>query len=246
MSSCAAHDANAVILLAAGSGSRMGGSVDDKILAPLNGRPVFCYSLAAFIESRAFDTYIVVCRDQQQEEALRAVIKAGFQAGLNVHWTRGGAERQDSVLNGLLATESGTRYVFIHDCARPLIRPEVLIELLAAVRRGGAAVLAHRVADTIKRVDDEIAVGQPVVLTDLDRRRLWAMETPQAFDRDLILAAYRAVAAAGGQVTDDTAAVSGMGSKVEIVENTAPNPKLTTASDLALLEFLLAASRHAD
>lgn len=243
MGTFSADPTNAAVLLAGGSGSRMRGSVDDKILAPLRGQPVFYYSLAAFVATGAFGEYIVVCRDQSQEDKLRTIVANHFPAGLVVRWARGGAERQDSVLNGLLAAAAAARYVFIHDCARPLVRSASILELLAAVGRSGAAVLAHRIADTIKRVDEINVTQRPVQLVDLDRRRLWGMETPQAFDRELILGAYRAVAAAGGQVTDDTAAVSGMGTKVEIVENTAPNPKLTTAADLALIEFLLAAGQ---
>lgn len=236
---------NAVILLAAGSGSRMRGSVDDKILAPLQGKPVFRYSLAAFAVSGAVSEYIVVYRDEQQRQALQAIVDECLPNSSQVGWAKGGAERQDSVLKGLLATAEAAEHVFIHDCARPLVTSTAIGEMLTAVKRSGAAVLAHRVADTIKRVDDATNPHQAVALADLDRSRLWAMETPQAFRKDLILLAYRAVAEAGERVTDDTAAVSSLGAKVELVENLEPNPKITTASDLALMEFLLAARRNA-
>lgn len=241
MASGAQCRGNAAVLLAAGSGSRMRGSVKDKILVPLCGQPAICHSFAAFVRTGVFQQCVIVCRDDEQQRSLRQAIDSVDGGGLEIVWVAGGGERQDSVLNGVVATSAAISTVFIHDCARPLIRAESILLLHQAVRRHGAAVLAHRVADTIKRIDQSVELGNAVELKDLDRSRLWAMETPQAFERELILSAYRAVAGVGGTVTDDTAAVASLGRKVEVVENLSPNPKLTTADDIATIEFLLAA-----
>jgi 2-C-methyl-D-erythritol 4-phosphate cytidylyltransferase len=148
----------------------------------------------------------------------------------------GGRERQDSVRNALAALPGDIEYVFIHDCARPLIRAEQLVALHKIVRREQAVVLAHRVVDTIKEHRDNAR------LRTLNRARLWAMETPQVFSRDLIVRGYARVAARKLHVTDDAQAVELLGHPIALLENAHPNPKLTTPADLDYLEFLLAAS----
>lgn len=220
----------AAILLAAGSGSRMNGTVTDKVLAPLAGRPVFAHSAASFMQSAVADLYVVVYRDQRQMMELSAYAPT---PSVLVH---GGRERQDSVMQALDALPSDIAHVFIHDCARPLVRPEQLVALHKIVRREQAVVLAHRVTDTIKQHRDDAR------LRTLDRSRLWAMETPQVFARDLIVRAYRRVTAKKLAITDDAQAVEQLGHPVALLENPHPNPKLTTPADLAYLEFLLASN----
>lgn len=218
----------AAILLAAGAGSRMQGAVNDKVLAPLAGRPVFAYSAAAFLQSAIADLFIVVYRDQRQMMELSAY------APTPSILVRGGRERQESVMNALDALPPDIAHVFIHDCARPLIRPEQLVGLHKIVRREHAVVLAHRVIDTIKEHRPDAR------LRTLDRSRLWAMETPQVFDRDLIVRAYSRVRARGRRITDDAQAVEQLGHPIALLENPYPNPKITTPADLAWIEFLLA------
>lgn len=218
----------AAILLAAGRSRRMDGSVPDKVLAPLGGKPVFAHSANAFFRSGVADCYVVVYRDRRQMLELSAYAPTPAQ------FVPGGDARQDSVARALAELPADVKYVFIHDCARPLVRPEQLVALHKIVRRENAVVLAHRVTDTIKLHRDE---GR---LRHLDRDRLWAMETPQVFSRDLICRAYDRVAARRRKVTDDAAAVELLQHPVALLENFHPNPKLTRPSDLAYLEFLLA------
>ena len=231
----------AAILLAAGQGRRMQVAVADKILAPLAGRPVFAYSAAAFVASGVADFYVIVCRSSRQS------LELSCYAPTPALFVRGGRERQDSVANALAALPDDIRHVFIHDCARPLIRPGHLSALLRLVRRDGAAALAHRVVDTIKQVAAPPPPARPaqdrtlarVRTTTLDRTRLWAMETPQVFARDLIVRAYARVRRRGLRITDDVQAVEHLGARVSLLENQHPNPKLTVPADLAFLEFLL-------
>ena len=217
----------AAILLAAGSSSRMRGAVADKVLAPLAGRPVFAYSAAAFMQSAIADLYVVVYRDQRQMMELSAYAPTPSVL------VRGGRERQDSVMHALAALPADIEHVFIHDCARPLIRPEQLVALHKIVRREHAVVLAHRVTDTIKKHREDAR------LRTLDRARLWAMETPQVFARSLIARAYERVRKRELHITDDAQAVEELDHPIALLENTHPNPKLTTPADLAYLEFLL-------
>jgi 2-C-methyl-D-erythritol 4-phosphate cytidylyltransferase len=206
----------------------MAGTVRDKVLAQVAGRPVFAYSAAAFSASGVADLYVVVYRDRSQMTALSAFAPTPSLL------VRGGRERQDSVMAALEALPGDIGYVFIHDCARPLIRPEQLAALHKVVKREEAVVLAHRVTDTIR---ERRADGR---LRTLDRSRLWAMETPQVFSRDLICRAYAAVRRRQCVVTDDASAVQLLGHPVALLENTQSNLKLTTPKDLAYLEFLLA------
>jgi len=206
----------------------MAGSVPDKVLAPLAGKPVFAHSAAAFAASGVADFYVVVYRDRSQMTALSAFAPTPSLL------VKGGRERQDSVAAALAVLPGDIDYVFIHDCARPLIQPEQLVALHKIVRRKQAVVLAHRVTDTVK---EQRAKGR---LRTVDRSRLWAMETPQVFSKKLIERAYARVAARRVHVTDDAAAVELLGRPVALLENLLPNLKLTAPKDLAQLEFLLA------
>lgn len=217
----------AAILLAAGSGTRMADAVPDKVLAPINGKPVFSYSAGAFAASGVADLFVIVHRDQKQMRDLMAL------APTPSLFVPGGTERQYSVANALDALPADIGHVFIHDCARPLIKPEHLVGLHKIVRKEAAVVLAHRVTDTIKQHRDE---GR---LRDLDRSSLWAMETPQVFERELISKAYNSAANRGVKLTDDAAAVELLRHPVALLENPTPNPKVTTATDLKWVEFLL-------
>ena len=224
----------------------MQATVADKILAPLAGRPVFAHSAAAFAASGVADFYVVVCRDARQS------LELSCYAPTPALLVRGGRARQDSVANALAHLPDDIDYVFVHDCARPLIHPEQLAALLKMVRRAGAVVLAHRVTDTIKQVplpgrltarSSRPSTRRPprpcAPAATLDRARLWAMETPQVFARNLLTRAYDEVQRRGLRITDDAQAVERLGQPVTFLENPHPNPKLTTPADLAYLEFLL-------
>ena len=240
---------NAAILLCAGNGTRMAGAVEDKVLVPLGGQPVVLRSFDAFVASGQVQVAVIVYRDSgQRAQIAQLLAEHRPQAGLTLLWAQGGAERQDSVYSALTALgelEAAQRpqYVLVHDCARPMLRAAHVDALLEAARADGAAVLASRVADTIKRAEGSSKQPRARHLADIDRSDLWAMQTPQAFARELITAAYAAVIAGGMRVTDDTAAAAAAGHTVTLVENRQPNPKLTTAADLPYLEFLLRESR---
>ncbi|CAM2832296.1 IspD/TarI family cytidylyltransferase [Rariglobus hedericola] len=221
----------AAILLAAGSGHRMNGTVEDKILAPLGGRPLFVHSATAFAESGVADFYVIVYRDQKQ------MLELSAYAPTPALFVPGGEERQDSVAAALAALPPDIGKVFIHDCARPFVRVDQLIALHKIVLREDAVVLAHRVTDSIK---EHRADGH---LKSLNRDKLWAMETPQVFARDLIDAAYAKVAKKKLHITDDAAAVELLKHPVAILENSHANPKLTTPADLPWFEYLLSQSQ---
>ncbi|MFU8847478.1 MAG: 2-C-methyl-D-erythritol 4-phosphate cytidylyltransferase [Opitutales bacterium] len=226
---------NCALLLAAGSGARMQGCVEDKILAPIQGRPAFSYSLRVFAACPSITTICIVFRDEAQKKLLQATLDQSIRQ--QVIWVQGGKERQESVLNGLLALPADAQHTLIHDCARPLLPKGTIQVLIDTAREDGAACLAHPVADTIKRIPAPGVIKQ-TPLEDLERNRLWAMETPQAFRHPDILEAYRKITSEGLQVTDDCAAAAHLGITTTLIPNLAPNPKITTAADLKYIEWL--------
>ncbi|MGF1449550.1 MAG: 2-C-methyl-D-erythritol 4-phosphate cytidylyltransferase [Opitutales bacterium] len=230
---------NAVILLAAGRGSRMGQACEDKITLTLAGKPVISHSFEAFAQTGLFEHFVVVYRDREQQQALSAALSQCNLHLAQISWVCGGKERQDSVFHALSEVSLLVDAVFMHDCARPAVRPEAIRRVAQAVRRDGAAVLAHRVTDTIKEVACDKSDFRQCQLTNLNRAHLWAMQTPQAFEREAITEAYRKLRLDGILVTDDTAAYARQGKSITLIENPHPNPKLTTASDMAYLDFLL-------
>lgn len=224
------------ILLAAGRGSRMKGSVADKILVPVEGASSFRRSHDAFAATGLFDSLVVVYRDEPQREALAAELP---EEGPPVLWIAGGNRRQDSVFHGLTEAGLETDYVFIHDCARPLVRPGDIERLWEAVLRDKAAALARPVTDTIKKIHRRRTHFRKCALRDLDRRTLWATETPQAFAYQPFFDACQKTRQEPGGHTDDASIASASGIKVSLVEPSAPNPKITRPEDLDYAAFLL-------
>ena len=229
---------NLAILLAAGSGNRMQGAVTDKVLTKVVGKAVLQYSLEAFAESSVIDHTCIVCRDDPQKREIESILSESDTPITELSYCFGGKERSDSVMNALQAAPSGCSYVFIHDAARPLVSSASIQKLEIAVRKDQAAVLAHQVTDTIKRIPEANTLSK-LSFEDLDRKRLWAMETPQAFAYEPIFTAYQRITTEGLAITDDCAAASIAGLGITIVENDLPNPKLTTAADLDYLNWLL-------
>ena len=165
------------VVVAAGSSSRMGGG-RSKVLELLRGKPVLRYSLETLDQCPLVEELCVVCRDEDREEAERAA------AGLRkpVSFVPGGAERQDSVLNGVAALSPECGYLLIHDGARPLVSPETVEKVCREALRYGAAAAAVQSKDTCKLADEE-----GFVEATPPRERLMAVQTPQAFEREMYL-----------------------------------------------------------
>ena len=220
---------NAVIVVAAGSSRRMG---FNKLLAPLAGVPVLRRSLAAFERCAVVDGVWVVAGDEVAEAV------AGFEAeggmGKLRGVVRGGAERHLSVWEGLQALPSEVELVAVHDGARPLISEEAIRRCFEMARRHGAVVCARPMTETLKRADAEGRVVEAV-----SREGMWVMETPQVFERGLLMGAYEAVLRDGVLVTDEVSAVGHVGAEVRVVSDPDPNPKITFPADLVLAERLL-------
>ena len=205
----------------------------DKMFLDIAGLPLVGHTWRRFDLFTEADEIILVTRDDARPllEDLAKRIDAQKPWQLVV----GGAERQDSVWNGVNATAPESEIIAIQDGARPCT-PLAAIQLaVVTAREMGAAVLARRLADTLKRGD-----GEGKIVGTVDRENLWAVQTPQVFRREIILAALAKVRDEGLSITDDTAACEALGQAVKLVECDQPNPKATTPADLPYIDSLLA------
>jgi 2-C-methyl-D-erythritol 4-phosphate cytidylyltransferase len=217
------------ILVAAGDSRRMG---FDKLFATIAGRPVIAHTIHGFERANCVDEIIVVAREDRHGEIKTVVRDENFKKIRSI--IPGGKHRQDSVRAGLDHLDAATKYVAVHDAARPLITAEQIESVFEQCRVHAAASLAEPISDTLKYANSEFFVTSPV-----DRHQLFAMQTPQVFERRLIEDAYRAVYAENASVTDEVSAVERLGRKVILVPNKDLNFKITYPRDLALAEFVL-------
>lgn len=219
------------IIVAAGKGTRMGPATD-KLFLQVAGRPVIAHTWQRFDAVTCIDEIILVVRDGLQDafRELAATIRPQKSYRLVV----GGLERQNSVWHGLESLSPASELVAIQDGARPCTSGELIKATLEAAREVGAAVAAQRVTDTIKESDDGLMIAR-----NLDRTRLWSVQTPQSFRVEVIRRALTAVEQKGLVVTDDTAACELIGQPVKLVESAQPNPKVTVPGDLPYIELLL-------
>jgi 2-C-methyl-D-erythritol 4-phosphate cytidylyltransferase len=222
---------NSAIIVAAGKGTRMGAGVD-KLFLELNGCPVVAHTWRRFERAPGIAEIIMVVREGTEGAFAALAAQYGFRKPFRL--VKGGRERQDSVWNGLAALDHSVEIVAIQDAARPCTGLDVIAATIEAAREHGAAVAAQPVTDTIK----ESADGQ-FIERNVDRSRLWAVQTPQTFRLEVIRRALSEVRRRGLTVTDDTAACELIGQKVKLVAGAAPNPKVTRPEDLKWVEALL-------
>jgi 2-C-methyl-D-erythritol 4-phosphate cytidylyltransferase len=218
----------AVVLVAAGSGERLGHGVP-KALVDLGGRTILDRAIAAFLGQPAV-TELVVVAPPAAAESIASTLSDG--CALPVTVVPGGPTRSDSVRRGLAVLSEAAEYVLVHDAARPLVPASVVAEVISALRAGSDAVIpVLPVLDTIKRV-----AGQLVAET-VDRTELRRVQTPQGFRLAVLRAAY--AAAPELVATDDAGVAEAHGVKVCTVAGHEAAFKITTAHDLRLAELLV-------
>jgi 2-C-methyl-D-erythritol 4-phosphate cytidylyltransferase len=219
------------IIVAAGKGTRMGANVD-KLWLEVAGRPVVAHTWKQFDDAAGVDEIILVVRDGMQAHFADLAAQFHFQKPFQL--VVGGAERQDSVWNGLEAVSRKTEIVAIQDAARPCTGADLIAATIAAARETGAAVAAQPVTDTIKETADGKTISRTV-----DRSKLWSVQTPQTFCLEVIRKAILTARAQNLILTDDTAACELIGQAVRLVKSVSPNPKVTVPGDLPFVESLL-------
>ena len=211
------------VIVAAGNSSRMGGE-RTKVLEPLGGKPLLRWSLEALEHSPEVGEIVVVCRDGDKPEMAAAA--AGLS--LPVAFVTGGRSRQESVRLGVEALGTTWGYILIHDGARPLVTPEVIGRVCHDALEYGAATAAVPSKDTCKLGEDFVEETPP-------REKLFAVQTPQAFRKELYLTALRRAEKRGETYTDDCQLLESAGEKVRLTRGDYRNIKLTTPEDMAIL-----------
>ncbi len=229
----------AILVVAAGRGSRAGAGTP-KQYRPIAGQAVLAHSLCALFRAAPQATIAPVIHkdDLNLYQSVIANLEAGLLSRLKTP-VYGGATRQESVLAGLETLhadpEKRPKIVLIHDAARPFASRDLISRAISAAKAHGAAIPGLAVTDTIKEVDENSSIAATPL-----RARLRAVQTPQAFDFDLILAAHRKAAAAGAcELTDDAAIAEWTGHRVHVFEGEIGNMKVTSAEDLSIAEARL-------
>ncbi|UQX88939.1 2-C-methyl-D-erythritol 4-phosphate cytidylyltransferase [Jatrophihabitans telluris] len=223
----------AVVVVAAGSGQRLAAG-RPKALVELDNRPLVEWAVSAFLAVPAIEQHVVVAPVSDTNLVASLV-------GPAVVVVAGGADRQGSVANGLAALRADITHVLVHDAARPLVPVAVVEAVVAALTAGARAVIpVLPVTDTIKQIAEDGTVSGT-----LDRSRLRAVQTPQGFDRAVLVRAHEAVGHdAERTVTDDAALVEAMGIPVVTVDGSDLSMKITTAHDLQVAAALVEVHRH--
>jgi len=221
------------IIPAGGRGERVGGAIL-KQFVELRGKPLLCYTLEKFEACPRVDEVILVVPEDWIVYAATDIVDR-YQLRKVRRILAGGRQRQDSVYQGIRALEA-TDIVVIHDGVRPFISPGKISELIAACETNGAVVMAVRPRDTIK---EGKAGNENFVERTLNRGHLWAVQTPQVFQYEIIARAYRQAFEEGYYDTDDAALVERLGARVKIVEGDYGNLKITSKEDLAYAAYLI-------
>lgn len=230
----------AAVVPAAGAGVRMGADRPKQFLS-LGGKPILALTLEAFERCAAVRIVVLVVPAEEVDRCEREIVRGqGLTKVRRV--VPGGKRRQDSVRCGLEACPPECDIVVVHDGVRPLVRPALIERIVTQAREHGAAIAALPARETVKEVLDGGWVGRT-----LDRRRLWMIQTPQAFRFADLLDAHRRAAEQGWEeMSDDALMLERYGFPVRVVEGAEDNIKVTTPNDLEVARILLERRRGED
>jgi 2-C-methyl-D-erythritol 4-phosphate cytidylyltransferase len=231
----------AALVPAAGCGARAG-LKGNKILAPLCGKPLLYWTLSALANAAPLLakfqlnlSHIFVAARSEEFELIEPIARK--VAGLEVTLVEGGDSRQQSVWNAAKATHAAAEYVLVHDAARPLVSPDLILRVCQAVRVHGAAIAAVPASDTVKIVRE--SGDAPFIGQTLDRKIVYLAQTPQVFRREIFLKSFERAANDQFNGTDCASVLEHSGHPVAIVEGLAGNIKVTYAPDLERAEILM-------
>jgi len=217
------------LIPAAGSGSRMKAG-KNKLLIDLEGESLIYWTLKAVFSASSTSWVGIIGQPKDRELLLNSAKRFAHK----VQWIEGGDTRQESVFNGLNALPKDAKKVLIHDGARCLINPELIDQCASQLDINDAVILATKVTDTIKTVDDEGFIeGTP------DRNYLWAAQTPQGFLVDRLKKAHRMAIEKNWKVTDDASLFEMLNWKVRIIEGNYSNIKITSPVDLKIAKLFV-------
>ena len=215
---------NGVVIVAAGSGSRMKRDINKQFIK-LDGKEIIAYTIEKFYKSEDIDDIVIVIKENEEKYFIENIInKYGFD---NIKIAYGGKERQDSVYNGIKKLNRNCEIVLIHDGARPFVNEDIIKNSIKEAKENNAVVVGVPVKDTIKVVDsDGNIVDTP------NRSLLWSVQTPQSFKYEIITKAYEYAYSNDYYGTDDAMLVEHIGYNVKMIEGSYDNIKITTEEDL--------------
>ena len=226
------------VIPAAGSGTRME-SARSKQFMDLCGKPMLAVTLERFQKCDLVDGIVVVVSEHNVGYCTREIVER-FELTKVAKVIAGGERRQDSVRKGIEAVLNSSTWILVHDGVRPLVTDELIERVIRAAQRYRAVIPGIPVKDTLKKID-----SQGRVVKTVERRALWAIQTPQIFRREDIQMAHKKAMEEGWEgVTDDAFLVEKIGIPVELIEGEETNIKITTVKDLELARFFLSVSRE--
>ena len=219
------------VVAAGGSGSRMG-TEENKLFLELLGVPVLAHTLMALDRSTDIDEIVIAARETDMLRIKSIIETYGITKATAV--VRGGAHRSASVKAALSAVSEQADLIAVHDGARPLVDEHVISAVVEDAKTYGAAATGVRPKCTLKRADKDGFIKETV-----DRSEIFEIQTPQVFQKQLLLQAYDAEEATLALATDDCLLVEQLGKKIKITEGSYRNIKITTPEDIPVAEGLL-------
>lgn len=220
------------LIPAAGMGRRMGRSVPKQFLQ-LGDMPMLAHTLLSFQRAAEVDEIIPILAREDMQACLRDIIERYHITKVKT-LVAGGKERQDSVYNGIKKIDEETTVVIVHDGVRPFVMQEMIKTVIEYAKRGECVAVGVPLKDTVKEVDAE-----GIVKHTLDRSRLWAIQTPQAFPAAVLKRVYEESYRKKFFGTDDAMLAERLGIKVRVIMGSYENIKITTPEDLILAEEIL-------
>jgi|TARA_B100000749_G_C18448612_1_gene475289 2-C-methyl-D-erythritol 4-phosphate cytidylyltransferase len=216
------------IIPSAGSGSRFG---EVKQFKDLAGQPLIFHSINLFIRCSIIDEVVVVVQEKYVKPIYHDILS--ISAGKPIKSIAGGLNRQDSVQNGVLAADSESTLVCIHDAARPFVTEDLIITSVSACEKYDGAIVALPSLDTVK-----LSEGEKVKET-IDRKKVWFAQTPQTFQKSKLIQALNMAKRRNLVATDESTLMEHMGFSIGLVEGHANNFKITTKEDWERAENLI-------
>ena len=223
------------IIVAAGKGVRMNDPMRKQYLL-LAGRPILGHTLLAFDACHLIDKIFLVIPEEDLDFCNKNILYP-LKLQKKVVLVSGGAQRQESVYNGLLAIDNNESIVIIHDGVRPFVSPEQLAACIAGAKVFGACILGLPASDTLKSVNSSGYIDKT-----LERDTVWFAQTPQAFQYTVIRKAHENARQEGYTGTDDALLVERLGKKIKVISGSRNNIKITTREDLVFAQSLIPAS----
>ncbi|EGV08811.1 MULTISPECIES: 2-C-methyl-D-erythritol 4-phosphate cytidylyltransferase [unclassified Parvimonas] len=218
-----------VVIVAAGSSNRMGLRTN-KIFLDLCGQSVIERTINAFVDIPEIYEIVLVTK-KEFFNYFNNIIKS---VSLNIKLVEGGSSREESTFNGLQEVSNDSNFVICHDGARPLISKKTILNVINELSNYKAVITGVKAKDTVKIISSDLEV-----VSTPDRRSLYNIQTPQAFEKNIILEGYKKFFEENGFVTDDASIVEKLNVRIKLVEGEYSNIKITTIEDINYARILL-------